>query len=234
MERKLFIGYVDRNEDLEIPDFLKGRKFVIAVAPAYILDESLTTKTFDKIKEALDLGCVLGQRGGISDKCLKHRFGGDPHHGKNSCLYHPFQYDMDNEKEGMELGRLALQEHFDTDVDIYNPLNHLWRKGTLENAEETGFKFFMDRNQVGLRPYTQGNITVLPEGKIPGEVGRGSCVYSALGNINNPGVREYLESIEFVLPGEIETFKVGEGIKLFNKVVKNGRKILRDARWIIL
>lgn len=246
-EKKLFTLYINRQDGsperpIEIPEVLRGRKFVLAVSPAYLLDGALSQspRGVEQIQEAFNQGAILGQRGGLTDKCKYERFHRlthtDPWH-TNFCPYNPFGYSEEEQRENLSGGWDDLIERFKIMPKVYCPINHLFTSRT-SLVTCGAFEYVMDRNMIGLLPYEDLGQIVIPEVNLPKKESsrESAAMYCALSDFRgeNAGkIIRVLENTSLVLPSELPLEEVSRARILKNQILKVGYKLARDMKNVL-
>lgn len=196
--------------------------------------------TLELVKEIVKRpGSVLGQQG-YWHKCKHpHRFVDKWH--ENHCLWEWLRWvderiTKQEQGELMERGRDKLHEVFDVVPELYVPPNHLFNADTLEVAEQKGYKFFADRDCIGLGPYKHGGLIILPETKVAfvaKEIMLGTKDKPEVAYIHYDRIGRFRDAYTFVTAhiDSVESLVLGEVSKSdiwFNRALKNTRKIARD------
>lgn len=106
---------------------------------------------------------VFGQQGfsHYCVDCFNKKDQRDPWH-ENLCLYNE-KKSVENQKKFIMHGKKIMQEILEISLKLYVPPNHQFDENTLNAVEGLDFKYFVIRNKIGLKPYREGKLIVLPE-----------------------------------------------------------------------
>ncbi len=226
MRRVLSIYANLPDKKLNLPDYLRGKKFIISLLPIAIERGTFSTEGVDEVRQLLHGGCLLGQRG-YSGRCRYAHDKTDPWH-ENSCLYHRISYG--SQLELMIRGRQILRETFGTNPIVYAPVNHLYNEGTLAGLQVLGYQYMMDQNNFSIPPYKRLNIMVIPETRVSRDVGNSHAVHAHVDELRCSIVESFIMGNEFILPTDLEGKKANRVILKINEIKKRVKKLVRDYK----
>ena len=227
----LDIHYEGRRKDQSLEDLIKYGPIAISIVP-YQIDHF--PEDIEKLKDALGIpGNLLGQQG-MNHYCrynhkLFNRDIVDPWH-ENYCLYGR-SIPKSEQKDFMERGKDVLGKRLGVEPLIYTPPNHLYDESTLEAAEELGFKYFTDTNIVGLRPYRNGKLVIVPELKFNPknlDFDDEEVIYIHF--------KDYPEELRELLKKELKSFnniipqKIPVKTIEWNRILEHGYKYIKDIK----
>ena len=262
--KKVLSIYVNlQDRELNLPKYLNEIPFIISICPASLSGIAyrpgtpgitLSKKGIREVKELLDRGCILGQRGhtGVCPNQYTHEDGTDRWH-ENYCPYNP-NFSLEQQLELMETGKWILEEQLGSTPKVYAPTNHLFDNTTLRIAKVLGYEFVMDQNHIGALPlysagFSLGNLTVIPEARLTDDLAEKSIgVYGAV-NVKvdkqtSKIIKKLIEENEFVLPSQIKPTLVRDTLReplaktrlgnllKANEIKKRISKFERDLRLV--
>ncbi len=229
MKRVLSIYGNLPDRKLDLPDYLKGKKFIISLVPMAIERGTFSTEAIDEVKQLLGEGCLLGQRG-YSGRCRYAHNETDPWH-ENFCLYHRISYE--SQLELMVKGRRILRETFGANPILYAPLNHLYDESTLAALQVLEYEYLMDQNNFDIPPYRVLNFVVIPETRISRGARRSIGVHAHVDELRHHTVESFIRDNEFILPTDFEAKRAGKMILKINEIGKRAGKLARDIKKVM-
>lgn len=231
MKRTLSVYVNLPDKKLDLPSYLKGRRFVLSLLPIAIERGTFSTEGINEVKQLLEEGCLLGQRG-YSGRCRHvHDDKTDPWH-ENFCPYNK-AISYESQLELMMRGREILRETFGLTTILYAPLNHLYDESTFAALQVLGYKYLMDQNNFNIPQHEVLNITVIPETRISKGARRSIGVHAHIDELRNSEVERFISSNELILPTDLEAKKVNRMTLKMNEIKKRANKYARDIRRII-